>query len=84
MSAVPDLAPDDQNHLLSTTSVIQSMRYTPDLITYTKFDPVSIDRVKLGAWSPGLVTGGLLRWNRDTRLAEIAASSTTVTIERAR
>ncbi len=84
MEASPDLAPDDQNHLLGTTSVIQSIRYAPDRITYTKFDRVSIDRLKLGAWTPGLVTGGLLRWDRDTRVAEIAAGAASVTIERAR
>ncbi len=84
MAAAPDLAPDDQNHLLSTTSVIQAIEYTRDRITYTKFDPVSIDHVKLGAWSPGLVTGGLLRWDGNTRVAEIAAGATSVTIERAR
>jgi hypothetical protein len=84
MAASPDLAPDDQNHLLDTSSVIQAIQYTPDRITYTKFDPVSIDRLKVGAWTPGLVTGGLLRWDRSTRVAEIAAGSTSVTIERAR
>ena len=84
MEASPDLAPDDQNHLLGTTSVIQSIEYAPDRITYTKFDRVSIDRLKLGAWTPGLVTGGLLRWDRDTRVAEIAAGAASVTIERAR
>ena len=84
MAAAPDLAPDDQNHLLSTTSVIQAIEYTPDRITYTKFDPVSIDHLKLGAWTPGLVTGGLLRWDGNTRVAEIAAGATSVTIERAR
>jgi hypothetical protein len=84
MQASPDLAPDDQNHLLDTTSVIQAIEYTPDRITYTKFDPVSLDRLKLGAWTPGLVTGGLLRWDRNTRVAEIAAGAASVTIERAR
>jgi hypothetical protein len=84
MAASPDLAPDDQNHLLATTSVIQSVQYTPDRITYTKFDPVSVDRLKLGAWTPGLVTGGLLRWDRESHVAEIAASATSVTIERTR
>jgi hypothetical protein len=84
MRASPDLAPEDQNHLLGTTSVIQAIEYTPDRITYTKFDPVSLDHLKLGAWTPGLVTGGLLRWDRTTRVAEIAAAAASVTIERAR
>ena len=55
MEASPDLAPDDQNHLLGTTSVIQSIEYTPDRITYTKFDR-GLDRPpearRLDAW-PG-------------------------------
>jgi hypothetical protein len=84
MAASPDLAPGDQNHLLSTTSVIQAIEYRPDRITVTKFDPASVDRLKLGAWTTGLVTGGRLRWDGETRVAEIAATSTSVTIERAR
>ena len=85
MEASPDLAPEDQNHLLGTTRPsIQSIEYGADAITYTKFDASSTDRLKLGAWTPGLVTGGLLRWDRDTRVAEIAAGAANVTIERAR
>jgi len=61
--------------------VIQSVQYTPDRITYTKFDPVSIDRLKLGAWTPGLVTGGVLRWDRESRLGGIAARAVSVKIE---
>ena len=83
MAASPELAPDDQNHLLDTSSTIQAIQYTPERITYTKFDAVSIDHLKLGAWTPGLVTGGLLRWDGSARVAEIAAGATSVTIERA-
>ena len=83
MAASPDLAPDGQNHLLRSSSVIQTIEYGADRIAYTKFDSRSIERLKLGAWAPGTVTGGTLRWSADTHVAEIDAHSSIVTIERA-
>jgi hypothetical protein len=82
MAASPDLAPRDQNHLLRSTSVIKTIAYGADRIVYTKFDASSIERLKLGAWTPGRVTGGTLRWSADTRVAEITATSASVVIER--
>lgn len=84
MAASPDLAPSDQNHLLRSSSVIKTIAYGPDRIVYTKFDARSVERLKLGAWGPGAVTGGTLRWSADTKVAEIDATSDTVAIERAR
>ena len=34
MASAPELAPNDQNHLLRTTSVIQHIDYNPSRITY--------------------------------------------------
>jgi hypothetical protein len=84
MAASPDLAPADQNHLLRTTSVIQTIQYGADRITYTKFDRRSIEMLKLGAWTPGRVTGGVLQWSPASDVAHIRADGRTVTIERAR
>jgi hypothetical protein len=84
MAASPDLAPADQNHLLRSSSVVQSIAYGDDAITYRKFDDRSVERLKLGAWAPGVVTGGTLRWDAGARVAEIDATATTVRIARAR
>lgn len=83
MAASPDLAPSDQNHLLRSSSVVKTIGYGPDRIVYTKFDAESVERLKLGAWTPGKVTGGTLRWSADTHVADVDATSTIVTIERA-
>jgi len=80
MDASPDLAPAGQNHLLRTSSAIQSIAYGEDSIVYTKFDAVSTERLKLGAWMPGSVTGGTLTWDAADRVATISATSRTVRI----
>jgi hypothetical protein len=83
MASSPDLAPADQNHLLRSSSVIQTAEYGADRVVYTKFDARSTERLKLGAWAPGKVTGGTLRWSADTRVADIDATARMVTVERA-
>jgi hypothetical protein len=82
MASAPELAPSAQNHLLRSSSVIQSIRYGAHAITYTKFDERSQERIKLGAWSPKLVKGGEMRWDPATRVLEVIATSNTVTIIR--
>lgn len=79
-----DLAPRGQNHLLRSTSVVRTIDYGDDAIRYTKFDAQSTERLKLGAWTPGAVSGGTVRWDAASRVAEIDASSTAVRIARAR
>ncbi len=81
MAAQPELAPSDQNHLLRTSSTIESISYGVDKITYTKFDTRSNERLKLGAWTPARVRGGSMRWNSDAKTLEIAASAKTVVVE---
>jgi hypothetical protein len=80
MAAQPELAPDDQNHLLRTSSEIQSISYG-DSITYTKFDANSKERLKLGAWTPARVRGGTMKWDAASKTLEIAANAKTVVIE---
>ncbi|HSB10406.1 MAG TPA: hypothetical protein VLM38_13035 [Blastocatellia bacterium] len=84
MAAAPELAPDDQNHLLRTSSVIKSISYGPDSITYTKFDERSRERLKLGAWEPGSISGGEMTYNPTTRVLEVTASARVVTILRSK
>jgi len=82
MAAQPELAPNDQNHLLRTSSVIQSISYSGNTITYTKFDARSKERLKLGEWAPAHVRGGAMKWNAGAKTLEISASEKTVVIER--
>jgi hypothetical protein len=82
MAAAPELAPDNQNHLLRTSSVIKSISYGPASITYTKFNEQSEERFKLGEWEPRSITGGEMTWNAATKVLEVKATSKTVTISR--
>ncbi|HEX8089192.1 MAG TPA: hypothetical protein VF762_10090 [Blastocatellia bacterium] len=81
MASAPELAPDGQNHLLRTSSVIKSISYGSEMITYTKFDEDSKERFKLGAWEPWLITGGEMIWNATTKVLEVRATSRVVTIQ---
>jgi hypothetical protein len=80
MASAPELAPENQNHLLRTSSVIQAVSYGPGTITYTKFDPGSTERFKMGAWPPKSVKGGSMQWDPGTKLLTIKATQKTVTI----
>ena len=82
MAASPELAPDDQNHLLRTSSIIQSINYDPNAIRYTKFDERSQERFKLGAWEPESIEGGAMHWDPVTRVLTVTAASEAVTITR--
>ncbi len=80
MASAPELAPDGQDHLLRTNSVIQNIRYAAGNIEYTKFDANSVERFKLGGFVPLKVVGGELSWNPKTRVAQIRARAKQVTI----
>jgi hypothetical protein len=81
MASAPELAPEDQNHLLRTSSVVQSIQYGADRLTYSKFDASSVEEFKIGAWKPASVTGGKLEWNAKTKVARIRSNAKTVTIQ---
>jgi hypothetical protein len=80
MAAAPELAPDDQNHLLRTSSVIQNIDYGADRIAYKKFDARSTERLKMAAWKPKSVKGGKMKWDDKTHVLTITATSSNVTI----
>jgi hypothetical protein len=80
MAAAPELAPTSQNHLLETTSVIQSVEYGPEQIRYRKFDAQSTERFKLGAWVPKSVEGGTMQWDAKTRVLTVKATGQAVVI----
>ena len=81
MAAAPELAPDDQNHLLRTSSVICSITYQPKRISYDKFDPASHEEFKLGAGGPKSVSGGSMKWDADRKVLLVKSTHKTVTIE---
>jgi hypothetical protein len=80
MASFPELAPDDQNHLLRTTSVIKTISYANDGITYTKFDRTSTERFKLGLWTPKSVAGGTMQWDPKTKVLTVHATEKSVRI----
>ncbi len=82
MASFPELAPDDQNHLLRTTSVIQSIDYTGDAITYRKYDSTSVEHFKLGAWMPKSITGGTMEWDPNRKVLTVHATAKSVTFSR--
>jgi len=41
MASMPELAPADKNRFLSSTSIVSSMVYKPEEITYTTFSPAT-------------------------------------------
>ena len=49
MAAFPELAPSDENHLLGSTSVITSIKYTGNKIEYKTFDKKSIELLRVTA-----------------------------------
>jgi hypothetical protein len=80
MAAAPELAPPNQNHLLQTSSVIRTVHYEPKQITYIKFDGKSVDLLKIGKGKPKSITGGIMKWNSQSRLLRVEADSTHITI----
>jgi len=80
MASMPELAPRGQNHLLRTSSVLQSIQYSPRIITYTKFDARSFERIKLGSGTPREIRGGVMQWDPAQRLLTVKAASRQVSI----
>jgi hypothetical protein len=74
MAAAPELAPNDQTHLLRTSSVVESVTYASDHIEYTKFDKTSVEFLKMGAAIPKSVKGGSMNWNPTTKVLTIKAN----------
>jgi hypothetical protein len=80
MASMPELAPNDQNHLLATSSVVQSIEYSAEKITYRKFDANSTDRIKVGFGTPTAIRGGSMKWDASSRVLTVDAGSTEVFI----
>jgi hypothetical protein len=57
MAAMPELAPKRQNHLLGSSSVVQSISYGRRQIAYRTYDSASTEVLRL-SFRPGQVTAG--------------------------
>ena len=57
MGAVPEFAPIGQNHLLRSTSIVQSVTYGRGSIEYRTFDQSGMEVLRLN-FRPGRVTAG--------------------------
>jgi hypothetical protein len=80
MASLPALAPNDQDHLLRTTSVIRSIAYGKAEIRYDKFDRDSTELFKLGASTPARVSGAEMQWDPATRVLRLQAHEHQVVI----
>jgi hypothetical protein len=80
MASMPALAPEDQNHLLRTTSAIQKIEYSAESISYRKFDADSEERFKIGAGIPVKVRGGRFMWNSNTKVLTLQSHAKQVHI----
>lgn len=80
MASAPELAPDDQNHLLRTTTVIRSIDYSPKRISYTKFDSASQEEFRIGAGRPKSVNGGNMKWHPSTKVLLVNATQKAIVI----
>jgi hypothetical protein len=57
MAQLPELAPKRQNHLLGSSSVVRSVSYARDRVTYTTFADSASDVLRL-KFRPASVSGG--------------------------
>jgi hypothetical protein len=60
MGAVPEWAPQNQNHLTRSTSVVTAISYSPLEVVYTTADPDATDVLKLGFVPVEVAADGLL------------------------
>jgi hypothetical protein len=80
MASLPELAPENQNHLLRTSSVLRNISYGPEAIQYEKFDAASSERFKLGEWTPRTISGGRMQWDSKTKVLTVQSTARSVTI----
>jgi hypothetical protein len=59
MSAVPEMAPAEEDHLLSSSSVIRDIRYAPGRIAYKAFDPQGNEILKIAFFPASVRADGV-------------------------
>ena len=70
LAAIPDLAPDGQSHLLGSTSVVQSVAYSHDRITYRTFDKNATEVLRLNFRPLSVTAGGQALIERRTLVGQ--------------
>jgi hypothetical protein len=58
MAAIPELAPQGKNHLLGSTSVVQSVSYAPGRVAYRTFDRRAVEVLRLSYRPARVLAGG--------------------------
>lgn len=58
LAAVPEWAPADQDHLLRSTSVVQTISYSPKRLYYATFDADAVDVLRMTAKPRRVLVGG--------------------------
>ena len=56
--AVPEWAPADESHLLGSHSVVTKIAYGTGLVTYSTYDPASVDVLRLNFAPASVWSGG--------------------------
>lgn len=64
LGSVPEWAPDLENHLLRSDSVIQSIQYASDHIAYTTYDPASVEVLRITGKPTSVTVNGTLLLER--------------------
>jgi hypothetical protein len=59
MGAFPEWAPADENHLLRSSSVVKSISYAPNAITYATFDNAATEVFRLASVPTNVLAGGV-------------------------
>lgn len=57
MKELPDMLPDNENHLFYSSSVVTDIEYLEKRITYRTYDPEGIERIKLN-FKPAIIADG--------------------------
>ena len=79
----PSVASSVMRAANSKNCVACTIEYGTDAIAYEKWEPASRERLKLGAWEPGAIEGGTMRWDPKTRVLEVEAAARRVVVRRA-
>jgi hypothetical protein len=72
MAALPDLASDQEDHLLRSSSVVSSINYGPGEIRYTTYDSGSTEVLRV-TFAPSSVTAGGVALARLGTVSDLAA-----------
>ncbi len=75
-AAMPEWAPQGENHLLSTTSVIRNVEYKDEAITYQAFDGNGVETFRLKARPVAVSSGSVQSANRvQSKVEEITGTN---------